>query len=521
MKRKIALFSLAIAAAGMLVAQTYKLVIHTTSGEQVSYYTSDIESMEFVPDGPQTLIAPTPVVTIKDGLYTVSWNAVRGAYSYSWKCGGSTADTSETSYTFPSLAPGDYEFFVKAKAKPGSGDTDSEYGSVKFTVLPTYGDEATNLLIVENYTHDTVRLTYFPSNANTMTAVVMPAAQATDDAAIIAYAGNADASAKFEVEHKSKNTFTGLTPSTDYVVALIDGSDVAVRKFTTEAKATTGSKGSVFAPGVTTTAGFVDVDKVGMTVWGESDAPMCWACASASMIQWWLNDFKAVTGKDYTLALPVPETSQHYSTPIMDLHCQAWTFYGGDCQPALQWFFAGTEYPEAVSVEGKPRYKLDYEYVHGGWGNMTIDEFKFYHEEWDAFDSWSGYNDEGDWYRFTTEQVKVRFGDWMIGWLRNGPVYFDIGTTHALVAWGADYTIQSDGSKLITKIYYTENDLCAGNLKDTLQSADVAYTTNDPTSSLNWPYLTNSSTISDGGNKQSGRFGQMVPLKSWKAVHGE
>ena len=71
--------------------------------------------------------------------------------------------------------------------------------------------------------------------------------------------------------------------------------------------------------------------------------------------------------------------------------------------------------------------------------------------------------------------MKEIFADKMLGWLRHGPVYFCISGMHALCAWGAEYTVQPDGSKLITKLYVAENDIVSANLKNALQEAPVDY----------------------------------------------
>ncbi len=84
---------MAVPAVALLLAETtYKLVIRTNSGEEITLQTKDIRKMEFVEksDQPVKLATPVPTATRNaDNSYTVSWNAVAGADGYSWTCGGS------------------------------------------------------------------------------------------------------------------------------------------------------------------------------------------------------------------------------------------------------------------------------------------------------------------------------------------------------------------------------------------------------------------------------------------------
>ncbi len=88
---------------------------------------------------------------------------------------------------------------------------------------------------------------------------------------------------------------------------------------------------------------------------------------------------------------------------------------------------------------------------------------------------------------------------------------------HALCAWGAEYTVQPDGSKLITKLYVAENDIVSANLKNALQEAPVDYS-DYGTGKTEHPYIT-MPTIHDGGGINSGRIGVFCAIRSWNSVN--
>lgn len=535
MKRKLLLLAMVLPALALLVAQNYKLLIRTSEGKEISVKTSEIEKMEFVEDttdpdpgpdpdpgtdpdpkpelpdpipsdNPNQLAQPVPVVTISNDTYTVEWAPVPNAKSYSWYCNMSSSWTDECSYTFTNLEPGEYEFRVRANAT--NSLMESEFGRVKFTVTRVHEAGSITQAVIDNFTHNKIRVLYFPNNNNTMTAAAIPASEVSDDASILSYVNSLSADLKFSFSDRKTNTFTGLQPATKYIVAVIDGTEVvAKREVTTESTPSTGTTGTIFAPGVTKTSGFIDVDKVGNTKYGD-DSPLCWACATSAMCQWWLNDYKATTGEDFKTKYPLQTESEYYSTPIMDMFMQAWTIQAGNPGPALQWFFAGFEYPESYFVNDLPAFQLSYRYVKGGFINMTVDEFARYHKEYNQLDLFRG---------MSQAQVKTEFGDRLIGWLRNGPVYFDIAGVHALLIWGADYVVTANGSKEITKLHYVENDHIASNLKNSLQEAEVGYTNN--AASLNYPYIITGAGTGSGSH--NGKITNLVPLRSWSAVNGK
>ncbi|MDE5643886.1 MAG: hypothetical protein K2H03_03505 [Muribaculaceae bacterium] len=513
MKKKILLLLMALPTMALLVAQNYKLLIRTNDGKEVSISTEDISVMEFVEEEDETgaLATPRPTMKIDGNTYTFSWEAVKGANYYSWNLvgAGKSSLTSQTTVQVNDLTPGEYEFKVKALPADEQKNFESAFGSVSFTVRDTQASgEGHAQFIIENFTHNYARVTYF-AGAKSVTAALVKAADAPAVDALQAYIDNLPASEKVTVNSTTEQKYNNLQPETAYMVVVTDGEHITVRNFTTEATPVPGTKGTVFPRGVSQSGGFIDVDKVDQTIWG-SDRPLCWACATSAMCQWWLNDYEATQGHPYPTKHPIPEKSLYYSTPIMDIYCQAWYIQAGNVQPAIEWFFAGREHPEAYFVNSICGFNLDYEYVKGGWADMTIEEFKKYHFFSDRFDLYYGMDQA---------QVKAKFSDFMLGALSHGPVYFDISSgNHALLAWGAEYTVQPDGLKMITKLYIVENDLVGANVINGIQEATVDYSNH--TGKINYPYIY-SPTIYGGGGVSNGDIGNVVALKSWTSVNGD
>ncbi len=513
--RKLLLFTMAVPAVALLLAETtYKLVIRTNSGEEITLQTKDIQKMEFVEksDQPVKLATPVPTATRNaDNSYTVSWNAVAGADSYSWTCGGSSSFTSKTSYTFTSLAVGEYVFRVRAIPADEKEYLESDQGEVKFTVKEVHDPGQNMQMVIDNFTHNYARVMFLPNKEGQVTGAVIPASAGTTDAELVAYIASLSSDKKKTFDGTKEFTFNGLEPSTRYLAAIVDSENViATREFTTEAVPVPGTTGTVYPVGVSHDSGFVDVDKVGDTLWG-SDSPLCWACVSAAMCQWWIDDYKASTGEDYALKHPIHEESPYYITPIMDLFSQAFVHQAGEPGVALSWFFVGEEHPERVWMNGIKCYNEDYEYVKGGWMNMSQSEFKKYYSVWDRLDLYKGLDQAG---------VKAKFADVMLGWLRSGPVYFNITKgNHALCAYGAEYKVEADGSKVITKLFIIENDLRPGNAQNAIQDVPVQYS-DFTNGTCNYPWI-KLSTISDGGTIGTGDIGRIAVLRSWRSVHGE
>lgn len=514
MKRKY-IYLLFAAIPLMVAAQSYKLLIHTKSGETIEYSTKDIEKIDFEEEMKPGSKLKTPAITVErlsETSYKMTWTTVAGATGYSWNLDKTTTSfTSDNSYTFTDLKEGEHTFSVKAVAGNDSPYFDSEYARATFVVAKKPQANTHVRFIIENYTHNWARITYMPGPELEYTVALIPASQAQTDEEVASAVNALPADKKQKLTYTQEIQFSDLTPSTKYKIAAVSATNtVFCREFTTEATPAPGEKHTVFPRGVTTTSGFIDVDKVGDTVYG-SDSPLCWACVTAAMCQWWLNDYKATEGKDYPLAHPLPEKSLYYTTPIMDVISQAYTHQAGVPESVLKWFFCGVKYPESYFVNDMCAFNLDYEYVKGGFMGMTESEADDYLKYETRTDLYKGMN---------KQQVKEKFADVMIGWLRNGPVYFNVSTgNHALLAWGAEYTVQPDGTKVITKLYVAENDNKMGNVRNGLNEATVDYA--DNTNDDSYPYIYMPTLNSGGGPSPLGDIGVYTAIRSWNAVNGK
>lgn len=264
-----------------------------------------------------------------------------------------------------------------------------------------------------------------------------------------------------------------------------------------------GTTGYVFPPGVDMNSGFVDVDKVGkLDKYGYSgtDEELCWACSTAGMIQWWLNDYKRIEGQDYPLRISIPAESKCYSTPVMDLLAQAFYQDAGNPGYVLQWFFTGM--PNSVStynLNGHPAFNLSYANVNGNFAGMTKAEYdKYFSKEMNSYYLYSGLSES---------EVKVKASADIISWLGDGPVYIAInGGNHALTCWGVKYTVDINCKPIITQIYFAENDLYAGNIKGGLNVSGITWKAGDG------PHMTST----NGLNVEINNF---LPIKGYSRAN--
>ena len=138
-------------------------------------------------------------------------------------------------------------------------------------------------MVIDNFTHNYARVLFLPNKEGQVTGAVIPASAGTTDAELVAYIASLSSDKKKTFDGTKEFTFNGLEPSTRYLAAIVDSENgIATREFTTEAVPVPGTTGTVYPVGVSHDSGFVDVDKVGDTLWG-SDSPLCWACVSAAV----------------------------------------------------------------------------------------------------------------------------------------------------------------------------------------------------------------------------------------------
>lgn len=469
---------LALIVPATAVAETYVLVITTKDGRKVEFETQNIESMEVVEKAPTPLAVPeVKVVNTSAGELSAQWAKVEGAERYAYSIdGASETSTTATSISLKHLKPGSHTLTVAAlPSNSTSGRVRSADCRVEFQV--TF-----QLTITQGaVTQQQAEFTFAPSHADiAYLAAVIPASIASDSERMTKVRELAATNASMRHTGRATVQFTGLTSGESYqVVAFAEKDQPTVysqRFMTTSDSYKPGELGYVFPPGVNLDSGWIDVDKVGkLDKYGYTgnDEELCWACSTAGMIQWWLNDYKRATGSDYPLRIALPEVSKCYSTPVMDVLAQAFYHDAGNPSYVMQWFFTGM--PNAINsynINGHSAFNTSYVNVQGNFANMPKEDYeKYISKELNSYFLYNG---------LTENEVKVKASADIIGWLKKGPLYIAInGGNHALTCWGVKYTVDVKGNPIITRLYYAENDLMAGNIKGGLNESGITWKAGD------------------------------------------
>lgn len=480
----------------IMMAEGYILVINHTNGTKTEIPIEEITDMEFrednqTPDPGDKTKLDTPnmmVMPSGDDAYIVAWSKVSNAVSYSWQVDDGEVNTvTGTQITVNNLTYGDHTVKVWANPAEGSQYAPSDPRSATIT-----GRLAVNVTVTSVDQTSVKASVSINTNGECMAGIV-PATVGVLADQVDFVKNNADAQkvtfTSIPGDIKSLD-FTGLTADTQYyiVVFLTAEPDKAkATKVVTSNNLTPGTKTSIFAPGVTATSGWVDVDKVGDLSaygWDGQDNLMCWGCTISGMIQWWLNDYKTKTGHDFETAYPIPTTSKCYSTPIMDLYNDYYAHAAGGMFNSMKWFFrrvAVNSYDEF----GKPLINESLPYWQGGFGGMTEEETQALMVVNNT--SSQGYDiPEYDYNKLidakgkTEAEVAAIFSERIINDLREGPVAICIGASvgssvHGISCWGADFEVLSDGSYKVSKLYIGENDPIAGNVRNGMNPATITY----------------------------------------------
>lgn len=485
----------------VMMADNYNVVITHTNGTKTEIPTEEVSSIEFQldeedPPVQETKLAAMNVQTTAQGenKFKFSWSPVANAAHYRWIIDGNTSyqpTTTGTQCTVGDLSVGEHT--VSFTAVPATGSSYQESDPVEVKVTATL---VININLLED-TSNSIKVTAV-SNADGKVMVGLVPATVTGTADQIKYVKENSAAQCHEYTSSNGKAetveFTSLTADTEFkVVAFVsDATDKAfVLSVSTKPNLNPGDKASVFPRGVSAQGGWVDVDKVGDLSghgWTGRDNEMCWACAITGMIQWWLNDYKAKTGKDFETVYPIPTESECYSTPIMDLYLNYFPHAAGSMggsYPAIspiKWFFAPVPFNNMIDGgkmlnESLPNWK-------GGFAGMTSEEAQALLIA-NATSS-NGYNEPL--YEFNqqfdtggkteAETIKI-FSDRIIKTLRQGPVALylvnNVGNVHGISCWGANYEVLSDGSFKVYELYVSENDPLEGNVKNGMNMLTVTY----------------------------------------------
>lgn len=228
----------------------------------------------------------------------------------------------------------------------------------------------------------------------------------------------------------------------------------------------------VFVDGVTVDSGWYDVNKMGDGTL-NGDINMCWAAASANMIQWWQDRYVAAGNSLPKSAVSGPGTiyvasaGREYELALMDMYHSEWNNDKG-CHTAesIPWYFEGVNYGETASA-GSQAYPLtdggywkdiwpevyphlyhEYTYMFGWYVDLYASEFTAY-EHWGNGTSLYGVERHRKFSDFIVQFIDRGIASMTITLNPNG------GLHHATTVWG--YEIDNV-SGLVTRLWITDSD---------------------------------------------------------------
>jgi hypothetical protein len=268
------------------------------------------------------------------------------------------------------------------------------------------------------------------------------------------------------------NKFATTTPG-DYVIYATKGS-VTSNEITITAEAVESGKSIVFAEGVTISSGWYDVNKKGAG--DNGDINMCWAAASANMIQWWQDRYVAAGNTLPSTAVNGPGTKTYgsfspYELALMEVYHDEWNNNkGGHPEEAIPWYFEGKLYGGEYASSGSQAYPLsEGGYFKSVWSSIESHLYRGYSH--DIFPSQYPqmytycYNNYYLWGNGSSLQGKERlayFSNLVVETFKRGMASLTIALSeniaslhHSVTIWG--YEIDN-ATGLLTRIWITDSD---------------------------------------------------------------
>ena len=205
---------------------------------------------------------------------------------------------------------------------------------------------------------------------------------------------------------------------------------------------------AIFAKGVTKESGWYDVNKKGdgRTEWG--DAVMCWAAASANMLQWWQDNYKA-EGNQLPEGTPDGE-GKDYPLAIFEIFRSDWdNMKGSQINYGIRWYMTGEDlasqdYGSAHPLEPGGYFKSIWDKLEAGMGTNYIEDINGYY-------IWNGGADsQTDRLAVFTKHIAEAIDQGMAGF----SLTIGFSQLHAITLWG--YELGEDGN--VCKVYVTDSD---------------------------------------------------------------
>lgn len=253
-------------------------------------------------------------------------------------------------------------------------------------------------------------------------------------------------------------------------------------------------KSIVFVEGVTAASGWYDVNKMGDGTM-NGDVNMCWAAASANMIQWWQDRYVAAGKSLPASAVTGPGTvyvaaaGRKYELALMDMYHSQWNNDKG-CHTAesIPWYFEGVNYGQTATA-GSQAYPLTdggywkdvwttvyphlyhgYTYMFGWYTDLYTAEYTAY-EHWGNGSSLSGTRRHKKFSELIVQFVDRGIASMAVTLNKNG------GLHHATTVWG--YEIDNS-TGLLTRLWITDSDDLINEPKQQLLNEyEVSYNTGD------------------------------------------
>lgn len=207
-----------------------------------------------------------------------------------------------------------------------------------------------------------------------------------------------------------------------------------------------------FAKGVTLHSGWYDVNKKGDGRTEIGDAAMCWAAASANMLEWWQDRYKDVHG-----SLPpkaVTGKGENYELAIFELFHTLWdnSEYGSEVSYGIPWYFTGRDIAKEINAQyvARPLSPGTGGYFSNEWPEIEPvmgDNYVYYVQ---YYYNWGPGGDTGrSELDIFTELVKDAINHGMAS------LSISVGQVmHAITLWG--YELNENG--LLKKVYVTDSD---------------------------------------------------------------
>ncbi|MBO5698128.1 MAG: IdeS/Mac family cysteine endopeptidase [Alistipes sp.] len=297
----------------------------TQKSEVWQVYAKENNGDEPVPPGPDPLekelkltVEPSTIYVDETATFTVEYDG--NDVSLEATIYLADGDVALDGNTFTATTEGVYTFYAKYE----DATSDSVNVNVRMQIVEEEKPieiEATTLTIKANGV-DYTKFTVTQDGANI-----------TDQSTIYVNGGVLNGS-----------RFVTTTPG-KYSVYAVKGEQKSNELTITAEEVTSTGKTIVFAEGVTLTSGWYDVNKKGAG--DNGDINMCWAAASANMIQWFQDRYKAAGKTLPAGAVDGPGVTTYtnygpYELELMSMYHSEWdNSRGGHMQEAIPWYFEG------------------------------------------------------------------------------------------------------------------------------------------------------------------------------------